>query len=131
MEDYFDLDRQQNQAWSILNMEFLLYAMRNESVRRKWTELILESVEQISKLIQQMDVKTDEKSKLSSEELAWTILSLENGMAIFHFIAKDNVPVKLYERHCKIFFTKSLFQRKKVRGISPDKCSTLKNEIVL
>jgi hypothetical protein len=98
MEDYFDLDRQQNQAWSILNMEFFLYAMRNESVRRKWTELILESVEQISKLIQQMDVKTDEKSKLSSEELAWTILSLENGMAIFHFIAKDNVPVKLYEK---------------------------------
>lgn len=93
---YFDLDKQNNQAWSILNMEFLLYAMRNVSVRKKWTDMILESVEHISTVINNMFVKNGQHSDLSAEELAWTILSLENGVAIFYFIAGDNVPINLY-----------------------------------
>ncbi|MFB1049840.1 TetR/AcrR family transcriptional regulator [Paraliobacillus sp. JSM ZJ581] len=96
MRHFFDLDKQNNQAWSILNMEFLLYAMRNESVRKKWTDMILESVEHVSTVINNMNPKDGKQSDLSAEELAWTILSLENGMAIFHFISGDNVPINLY-----------------------------------
>ncbi|MFA9456854.1 TetR/AcrR family transcriptional regulator [Halalkalibacter sp. AB-rgal2] len=98
MEHYFDLDKQNNQAWSILNMEFLLYAMRDESVRQKWTSVILESVEHISKVIKKMKPVDKNGTELSAEDLAWTMLSLENGMGIFHFIAGSNVPVNLYGR---------------------------------
>ncbi|MDX8045563.1 TetR/AcrR family transcriptional regulator [Gracilibacillus sp. S3-1-1] len=96
MGHYFDLDKQNNQAWSILNMEFLLYAMRDESVRQKWTQVILGSVDHISKVIKKMRLDDEQGVELSAEELAWTILSLENGMGIFHFIAGSKVPNNLY-----------------------------------
>ncbi|OEH94419.1 TetR/AcrR family transcriptional regulator [Bacillus solimangrovi] len=96
MGHYFDMDREQNQAWSSLNMEFLLYAMRDESVRQKWTDMILESVEQLSDVITKMKSDEEGESNLSPEELAWTILSIENGMAIFNIIAGNNTPSNLY-----------------------------------
>ncbi|MDX8045683.1 hypothetical protein SH601_06740 [Gracilibacillus sp. S3-1-1] len=43
-------------------------------------------------------------TELSAEALAWTMLSLENGMGIFHFIAGDKVPAFLYEKTLKNIF---------------------------
>lgn len=104
MDYYFDLDRQTNRVWSILNMEFLLYAMRQESVREKWTAMIVESVEQISGVIEKMMEQENRVSTLSAEELAWTILSLENGMAIFHYIAEGRPPLNLYGKALQNIF---------------------------
>ncbi|MEK4564630.1 helix-turn-helix domain-containing protein [Alkalihalobacillus sp. FSL R5-0424] len=104
---YFDLERQTNKAWSILNMEFLLYAMRQESVREKWTAMIVDSVEQLSGGIEKM-MKADDRLKTqSSEELAWTILSLGNGMATLHYIAEDRVPHNLYGKALQNMFKPS------------------------
>ncbi|MFK3938048.1 TetR/AcrR family transcriptional regulator [Alkalihalobacillus sp. NPDC078783] len=104
---YFDLERQTNRVWSILNMEFLLYAMRQESVREKWTAMIVDSVEQISDGIEKM-MEPDNHMKIqSSEELAWTILSLGNGMATLHYIAEDRVPPKLYGKALQNIFRPS------------------------
>ncbi|WYP28038.1 helix-turn-helix domain-containing protein [Alkalihalobacillus sp. FSL W8-0930] len=101
---FFDLERQTNKVWSILNMEFLLYAMRQESVREKWTAMIVDSVEQLSDGIEEM-MKTDDRLKIqSSEELAWTILSLGNGMATLHYIAEDRVPLNLYGKALQNMF---------------------------
>jgi len=107
MDYYFDLDRQTNRVWSILNMEFLLYAMRQESVREKWTAMIVESVEQISGVIEKMMEQENQVSTLSAEELAWTILSLENGMAIFHYIAEGRTPLNLYGKALQNIFKPS------------------------
>ncbi|RDW15168.1 TetR/AcrR family transcriptional regulator [Oceanobacillus arenosus] len=96
MDYYFDLDRQTNRVWSILNMEFLLYAMRQESVRQKWTAMIEESVGQISGVIEKMMEQENRVSTLSAEEFAWTILSLGNGMAILHYISEGRAPLNLY-----------------------------------
>lgn len=96
MDEYFLSVRQENRIWSMLNMEFLLYALREESVRNKWSKMITESVEQISKNLEKLMSKENHESSLSADEMAWTILSLENGMAIFYFISKDRVPLNLY-----------------------------------
>lgn len=96
MDEYFLSVRQENRIWSMLNMEFLLYAMREESVRHKWSNMITESVEQISKAIEKLMSKENHESSLSADEMAWTILSLENGMAIFYYISEDRVPLNLY-----------------------------------
>ncbi|MGG1659849.1 TetR/AcrR family transcriptional regulator [Brevibacillus sp. NRS-1366] len=96
MDEYFDSVRQKNRTWSMLHMEFLLYAMREESVRHKWSAMIAESIEQISKAIEKLKAKQTQGARLSTVELAWTILSLENGMAIFYYMDEDNVPSHLY-----------------------------------
>ncbi|MEW6978430.1 TetR/AcrR family transcriptional regulator [Bacillus pumilus] len=87
-----------NRTWSLLNMEFLLYAMRNEEVRYKWSDMILQSVKQIAQSIEKLIKKENVTCTLSSEEMAWTILSLENGMAIFHYINQDHIPLDLLEK---------------------------------
>lgn len=104
MDYYFDLERQTNRVWSILNMEFLLYAMRQKSVREKWTAMIVESVEQISDGIEKMMETNNHLKDQSSEEIAWTILSLGNGMATLHYIAEDRVPHKLYGKALQNMF---------------------------
>ncbi|KZN95998.1 TetR/AcrR family transcriptional regulator [Aeribacillus pallidus] len=96
MDEYFLSVRQKNRTWSMLNMEFLLYAMREESIRRKWSDMITEAVQQISKAIEKLKSKENNDSALSADEIAWTILSLENGLAIFYYISEDCVPLHLY-----------------------------------
>jgi AcrR family transcriptional regulator len=96
MNEYFLSVRQKNRTWSMLTMEFLLYAMREESVRHKWSNMITQSVEQISKAIENLMSKEKHTSTLSATEMAWTILSLENGLAIFYYISEDRVPLHLY-----------------------------------
>lgn len=58
--------------------------------------MITESVEQISKAIEKLMSKENHDSTLSTNEMAWTILSLENGLAIFYYISQDRVPLHLY-----------------------------------
>ncbi|MDV3449365.1 TetR/AcrR family transcriptional regulator [Bacillus safensis] len=93
--------REGNRTWSLLNMEFLLYSMRNEEVRCQWSNMILQSVKQISQSIENLIKKENLTSTLSSEEIAWTILSLENGISIFHFISQDHIPHDLLEKSLK------------------------------
>jgi len=107
MDYYFDLDRQTNRVWGILNMELLLYAMRQEPVREKWADMIVESVEQLTGVIEKMMEQENHASTLSAEELAWTILSLENGMAVFHYIAEGRAPLNLYGKALQNIFMPS------------------------
>lgn len=95
MDAYFMSVQQQNRTWSMLNMEFLLYAMREESVRQKWSAMITGAVQHLSSAIQTV-MPQDSTTTLSAEEMAWTILALENGMAIFNYMSGDRVPLALY-----------------------------------
>ncbi|EJL30723.1 TetR/AcrR family transcriptional regulator [Brevibacillus sp. BC25] len=95
MDAYFMSVQQQNRTWNMLNLEFLLYAMREESVRKRWSNMIIESVQHLSKAIQTLMPK-ERDSTLSADEMAWTILALENGMNIFYYISGDMVPQSLY-----------------------------------
>ncbi|PRO42925.1 TetR/AcrR family transcriptional regulator [Bacillus sp. LLTC93] len=101
MNQYSLYSLEANRTWSLLNMEFLLYAMRNEEVRYKWSDMILQSVKQIAQSIEKLIKKENVTCTLSSEEMAWTILSLENGMAIFHYINQDHIPLDLLEKSLK------------------------------
>ncbi|MGM0955297.1 MAG: TetR/AcrR family transcriptional regulator [Bacillota bacterium] len=93
--------REENRTWSLLNMEFLLYSMRNEEVRCQWSNMILQSVKQISQSLENLMKKENLTCALSSEEMAWAILSLENGVAIFHYISQDHIPIDLLEKSLK------------------------------
>lgn len=96
---------EENRTWSLLNMEFLLYSMRNEEVRGRWSNMILQSVKQISQSIENLIEKENLTCTLSPEEMAWTILSLENGIAIFHYISHDHIPIDLLEKSLKRIFS--------------------------
>ncbi|WP_243521536.1 TetR/AcrR family transcriptional regulator [Bacillus pseudomycoides] len=98
MDEYSHLVRQKTKAWSMLSMEFLLYAMREESVCHKWSNMITEAVEQISKAIDSLLLKEGYKSTLSAKEITWSMLSLENGMSIFYNMNQQHIPLDLYKK---------------------------------
>lgn len=106
MDEYSLSIRKKNRTWSMLNLEFLLYVMREESVRHKWSNMITESVEQISKAIEKLMSK-ENKFTLSADEMAWTILSLENGMAIFYYISEERVPLNIFGKALQNIFQTS------------------------
>ncbi|KEK22995.1 TetR/AcrR family transcriptional regulator [Bacillus gaemokensis] len=98
MDVYSHSVRQKTKTWSMLSMEFLLYAMREESVRHKWSNMITDTVEQISNSIEILLLKENYKSTLSAKEIAWTMLSLENGMSIFYNMNEQHLPLDLYKK---------------------------------
>ncbi|WP_405083099.1 TetR/AcrR family transcriptional regulator [Paenibacillus chitinolyticus] len=104
MDSYFDSARQESKRWSILNMEFLLYAMREESARVKWSDMISQTINQISQSIGNLLATEKHGSTLSADEMAWTLLSLENGMAVFYSISEDRVPLNLYGKALQNIF---------------------------
>ncbi|WP_217558576.1 TetR/AcrR family transcriptional regulator [Paenibacillus sp. GbtcB18] len=104
MDSYFDSSRQESKRWSMLNMEFLLYAMREESARVKWSDMITQTISQISKSIGDLLATEKHGATLSADEMAWTLLSLENGMAVFYYISGDHVPLHLYGKALQNIF---------------------------
>lgn len=95
MEKYFSMVRNESKTVSMLNIEFLLYSMRDDAVRLKWRSLINKTVRDISDTIDEMLIRENIVSPLNAEEIAWTILSLENGLMIFSHIGED-FPRGLY-----------------------------------
>lgn len=98
MDTCFDSVKKRNRTWNMLYMEFLLCGMREESVRHKWSSMITESVAQISGAIERLMSRENHGSTLSADEIAWTIVSFENGMAIFSYISEDSMPLNLYRK---------------------------------
>ncbi|EMA6344746.1 TetR/AcrR family transcriptional regulator [Bacillus cytotoxicus] len=98
IDQYSHSIRQKTKTWNMLTMEFLLYAMREESVRDKWANMIDDTVEQISKSIENFIQNADYQATLSAKEIAWTILSLENGISIFYNISQQHMPMNLYKK---------------------------------
>lgn len=97
MNEHFLSIRKKNRTQSMLIMEFLLYAMREESFRLTWSQIITESVEQISNALEKL-MSEENGTSLSTNEMAWTILSLENSITLFYYISKDHIPLNLYRK---------------------------------
>lgn len=101
MNQYYEKRKNLEQSSCLLNIEFLLYAMRDPSVKEKWSNLIQASVDQIASGIKKLLGDVYPSKELTPEELAWAILSLENGISIYSFIRQDQIPTKLYEKTLK------------------------------
>ena len=101
MNQYYEKRKTLEQSSCLLNIEFLLYAMRDPSVKEKWSNLIQASVDQIASGIKKLLGDVYPSKVLTPEELAWAILSLENGISIYSFIRQDQIPSKLYEKTLK------------------------------
>lgn len=98
MDTCFGSVKKRNRTWNMLYIEFLLYAMREEGVRHNWSRMLTESVAQISGSIKQLMSREKDGTALSADEIAWTILSLENGLAIFSYIGDESMPPHLYKK---------------------------------
>lgn len=99
----FESDWKERRTWDLLKMEFVLYAMREESIRQSLAEMVMRSVRKLEEDLKPL-LEEGSQRGLTAEGIVWTMVSLESGMAIFHYIIQDDMPKQLFENALRDVF---------------------------
>ncbi|MFZ4453963.1 TetR/AcrR family transcriptional regulator [Salibacterium aidingense] len=97
MAAQFESDWEESKSWDLLKLEFLLYALRNESIRRPFADMINNTINRLAKDISPLITEQVNK-KWTAERIVWAVLSLESGMALYQYMAKEDMPSHLFEQ---------------------------------
>jgi|SRR5690625_437834 len=102
MESHHKFERENNQVWSILRLEFLLQALREDELRIKLSKIVEQSRIQIANLLEHY-AKTGQLSNLevSLSELAFLIVSLDIGLGIQYYIDTESLSDDIYAKGLK------------------------------
>ena len=101
MSNSFEADWEKSRTWDMLKMEFMLYAMRDESVRQIFADMISKAVRSLEIDLKPL-LQDKDNVKLSAEQMVWTILSLESGMALFRYTMGNSMPDLLFEKALRV-----------------------------
>lgn len=93
----FESDLEESRTWDMLKMKFILYAMRETSIREPFAAMILRMVGSLTDDIKTL-LPTDGQADLTPEQLVWAIVSLESGMAVYRYILGDGLPASVFEQ---------------------------------
>lgn len=96
IENNHQYERKENQDWSILKLEFLLYAMRNASVSEKLAPILEESRLQMTHILERFYQIKDQKHSISIDKLAFLLLSLDIGIGIQSYVDEESVPENVF-----------------------------------
>lgn len=101
MSGHFEEDWEKSRTWDMLKMEFMLYAMRDESVRQIFTDMVTKAIKSLENDLAPL-LQDKDKAKLSAEQLVWTILSMQSGMALFRYTMGNAMPERLFENALRV-----------------------------
>lgn len=96
IENYHQYERKENEDWSILKLEFLLYAMRDESVSKKLAPILEESRTQITNILKKFYQTKNQKQLVSIDKLAFLLLSLDIGIGIQSYVDEESIPENIF-----------------------------------
>lgn len=96
IENYHQYERKENEDWSILKLEFLLYAMRDESVSKKLAPILEESRTQITNILKKFYQTKNQKQSVSIDKLAFLLLSLDIGIGIQSYVDEESIPENIF-----------------------------------
>lgn len=91
-----ELERKENRDWSILKLEFLLYAMRQETVRINLAEILEENRVQMTNILKKFYPTDTGKLDISIDHLAFILLSLDIGIGIQSYVDEESTPKDIY-----------------------------------
>lgn len=87
-----------DRTWSMLLIEFSLYAMRNEAVRQKFASRLSNLHARMEKSLTELYAARGKSPTLPVNELPWTIIALGMGTTMQYFIHPEGLPEGTYER---------------------------------
>lgn len=94
-EQFYEHD-DERRIWDLLRMEFVLFAMRDEKMRKALSDVVKRSIDRFKQDLSAI-YKTSEPP-MPLEQLAWMIVSFESGMAIYHYLLGEQLPAQLFEQ---------------------------------
>ena len=101
MSNHFEANWEMSRTWDMLKMEFMLYAMRDESVRQIFADMVTKAIKSLENDLAPL-LQGKDDVKLSAEQMVWTILSLESGMALFRYTMGNAMPEQLFENALRV-----------------------------
>lgn len=82
--------------WGRLTFEFILHAMRDESVRDKLAERFVRARDDYAASLEKRYAATGESPPMEIEKLATALMALENGMSMLGFVHPELVTGGAY-----------------------------------
>ncbi|MGH3147919.1 MAG: TetR/AcrR family transcriptional regulator [Rubrobacter sp.] len=89
------LEGAEDLSWTMLEMEFFLYAMREEGARRKLAERYRRIREGIAGAVGRHFEEGDVEPLMSMEELSWVLLGVATGLDLQSYVDPQAVPRNL------------------------------------
>ena len=83
------IDHMWDDDWTMLWLEFVLYAARNPEAQAKIQKLVRKSREQIVDLIEKEYGYTGKEPKYSSEQVAIITTAMFDGLGVYHLVEPD------------------------------------------
>jgi len=102
IENNHQYERKENQNWSILKLEFLLYAMRDSSVSKKLAPILEESRSQMTKILKRLYQTESQKHLVSIDKLAFLLLSLDIGIGIQSYVDEESIPENVFSEGLRL-----------------------------
>jgi AcrR family transcriptional regulator len=88
---------ERDRAWNLLLTEFLLYAIREESIRPKLAERLRRLQQHLRDHLAEVCATRTQQPTLPPEYLPWLVNALDVGLSLLAYLDVDAVPPDLYE----------------------------------
>lgn len=102
IEQNHQQERNENQDWSILKLEFLLYAMRDATVSKKLAPILQDSRSQMTNILKRFYQTKEQKHVVSIDKLAFLLLSLDIGIGIQSYVDEESIPENVFAEGLKL-----------------------------
>jgi AcrR family transcriptional regulator len=88
---------ERDRAWNLLLVEFLLYAIREESVRPKLAERLRVLQQHLREHLAKICAARSQQPSLPLDQLPWLVNALGVGLSLLAYLDLDAFPPGLYE----------------------------------
>lgn len=89
----YEEETEESRNWDLLKMEFVLYALREDSLRKPFADLVKQTV---SRLEQDLAPVVRAEKPDAANRAAWALVAFESGMAIYHYLMDGDLPDGLF-----------------------------------
>ncbi|HLS67563.1 MAG TPA: helix-turn-helix domain-containing protein [Pseudogracilibacillus sp.] len=94
---HHERERKQNEPWTLLKLEFLLFALREDQARDKLLAIMEQNRKQLAQIIAQIDKDPLRQKEYDYERLAFSLLTFDIGIGIQATLDEASVPNGMYE----------------------------------
>ncbi|HMN30308.1 MAG TPA: TetR family transcriptional regulator C-terminal domain-containing protein, partial [Caldilineaceae bacterium] len=86
-----------DKLWNLLLLEFLLYALREESVRQQVADRLYLLNQQLGQHLARVVQRQGGTPPLPIDELSWVVNALGTGLSLLAYLDPEHFPADLYE----------------------------------
>lgn len=92
----FAAQLEERRSWTVLIIEFILYALRHPSVQQQLAERYRAARDELASLLRRVAQAETDSSAYPAEYVAWALLALGTGLALQAYLEPGALPSDLY-----------------------------------